>query len=189
MQSSTPSSTSSFHLFHRLPPEIRLCIWSLTISHRIVDVLAFNKRISPSQELKELKDDRVYTSQTSPPILFVCRESRYFALGQYKHSLDTEDQRSPRFHIRREEIPTYIKGQLAGWHLPCRKNSQLIPGEIRPKIHFNLEKDVFCLKGVWWFVGAARYIPSKTTSAARFCTACGTWRCPSRCSAGSCGEM
>jgi hypothetical protein len=148
-----PPPGSSFYLFPNLPPELRLHIWSFTISHRIVDIFAFNKRLTHNQERNALKDDRVYTSQSSLPILSVCRESREFALGVYKHALDTEDQRSTRFQLRKEEFPTHIGEHRVGWHLPCRKNSQFIPGEIRSRIYFNLEKDVFCLNGVWWFVG------------------------------------
>jgi hypothetical protein len=144
---------SSFHLFSNLPPELRLHIWSLTVSPRIIDIYAFNKRLSPLQERNALKDDRLYTTQSSIPILYVCRESRRFALGLYKHGLDTEDQTSARFQLRRDEFPAHILERWNGCHLPCRKNSNSIPGEVRPRIYFNLAEDVFSLNCVWWFVG------------------------------------
>ena len=144
---------SSFHRFTRLPPEIRLSIWSLTVSSRIIDIYAFNKQLSPLQEKNSLKDDRVYTSQNSVPLLYVCRESRAFALGLYKYGVDTEDQTSSRFQLRREEFPAHILERWKDCHLPCRRYSQPIPGEIRPRIYFNLARDVFCLNKVWWFVG------------------------------------
>jgi hypothetical protein len=144
---------SSFRRFRQLPPELRLHIWSFAIPRRIIDVGAFNKRLSPSQERNPLKDDRVYVHQNRVPLLDVCYESRMFALHVYRHSLDTEDQRSDRFQVRRDEFPAHVSQHWAGCHLPCRRNSQSIPGEIRPKIYFNLKEDVFCLNTVWWCVG------------------------------------
>lgn len=146
---------SSFHFFTNLPPEIRLHIWSLTVSCRIIDIYAFNKSLTPSQERNRLKDDRIYTSQDGIPILYVCRESRGFALGVYRYGLDTEDQNSSRFQLRRDEFPAHVaeRWKSSRCYLPCRRSSHSVPNEIRPRIYFNLQKDTLCLNGVWWCVG------------------------------------
>jgi hypothetical protein len=146
---------SSFHFFTKLPTELRLYIWSLTLSRRIIDIYAFNKSLTPCQERNPLKGDRIYTSQSSIPILYICRESRDFALRVYRYGLDTEDQNSSRFQLRRDEFPAHVveRWNSSRCYLPCRRNSHSTPGEIRPRIYFNLQEDTLCLNGVWWCVG------------------------------------
>lgn len=144
---------SSFHQFGQLPPEIRRHIWSLTLSSRIIDVFAFNKKLAPGEGGNQYKDDRVYISQNNIPILYICRESRNLALGIYKHSVETEDQTGSRFQQRREEFPDEVLAGWKGYRLPCRRTCQPIPGEVRPRIYFDLEKDVICLNRAWWFIG------------------------------------
>ena len=138
-----------------LPPELRIHIWSLTLTRRIIDIYAFNKSLTPAQERNPLKDDRIYTSQSGIPILYVCRESRDFALGVYRYGLDTEDQNTFRFQLRRDEFPAHVaeRWNSCRCYLPCRRNSHSVPGEIRPRIYFNLQEDTVCLNGVWWCVG------------------------------------
>lgn len=148
-----------FPQFNALPTEIRLQIWGLNLSSRIIDIHAFSKKLAPGQERNSLKDDRVYTAQSGIPLLYVCKESREFILELYKYGVDTEDQSSPRFQRRRDEFPSLILMNWNGRHLPCRTHSHSIPGEIRPRIYFNLEHDVFCLRKVWWFVGRSPLYP------------------------------
>jgi hypothetical protein len=153
MRQTKTLNRSSFHKFSQLPPEIRRHIWSQTLSARIIDVFAFSKKLARDEVGNQAKDDRVYITQKGIPILYVCRESRNVALGIYKHGVDTEDQTSPRFQQRLEELPDEVLDSWKGCHLPCRKTCQRVPGEIRPRLYFDLEKDVICLNKAWWFIG------------------------------------
>lgn len=158
---------SSFHSFNRLPTELRYEIWSKTLTPRIIDIYAFNKRLTSSQERSPIKDDRIITSQSPISILAVCRESRNFALALYQHSLNVESPTSARFELRKDEFPPEILKCWKSYQFLVRENfrrkkhpSEItievpseIPKEIRPRIVFNLETDVLCLNRVWWEIG------------------------------------
>jgi hypothetical protein len=63
--------------FSRLPTELRLQIWEMTIEPRIVDVRMKESRSMP-------KGVYLISKTPAPAILRVCRESRSIGLGAYQ---------------------------------------------------------------------------------------------------------
>ncbi|KAF3055544.1 hypothetical protein GL218_07227 [Daldinia childiae] len=67
---------STFHPFSRLPTELRVCIWALTVEPRVVEV-----RVVPDNPLKV---QRLVSPTPVPAILQTCQEARN--LGLYKQA-------------------------------------------------------------------------------------------------------
>jgi hypothetical protein len=89
MDTSTP--LQSFHLFSRLPTELRLKIWRACLPSRVIEVNIKQRPLpitpDPEDEADFGPSGSVYRPLTRPalPIAFqVCRESRSEALSQYR---------------------------------------------------------------------------------------------------------
>lgn len=86
--SSKPANTESFHLFSRLPGEIRLQIWSLILSTPRTIELNCDIEIHSNTGRGYAKS---FTTKTPiPPLLHVNHESRYEALKVYTAHFNTE---------------------------------------------------------------------------------------------------
>ena len=80
------AQTSAFGLFSLLPAELRLDIWRLSCSQRVVEVYY------------DAQQDRCLTTTAPPAILHACRESRAEGLRIFRRSFGT-GSREPRIYF------------------------------------------------------------------------------------------
>jgi len=76
-------SITKFELFPKLPPEIRLQIWSYLHGPRIVEL--------------SYRDGIFACNKGPPPLLQICQETKKEFLGDYTLQLKTADPKSPIF--------------------------------------------------------------------------------------------
>lgn len=72
-------SLDVFRLFPRLPQELRLQIWKLTIQPRVLIV----RSVPPNSVIHPTYLEYFYSSNPVPSIFFACKESRLEALSLY----------------------------------------------------------------------------------------------------------
>jgi hypothetical protein len=88
------STFEQFHLFSELPPELRLAIWYMALSPRVITVAEV-----PANHAREEINLKTTTSARDTPLLQVNRESRQVALETLRLS-------SPYFPTSMSRIPT-----------------------------------------------------------------------------------
>ncbi|CZT51636.1 uncharacterized protein RSE6_12807 [Rhynchosporium secalis] len=113
-------SLAEFHLFPTLPSELRLKVWALIVSEpRIVD-LSCRKGVVKSNKQSTRFVEAFLSSTPVPPVLQVCRESRYEALATYKPHFTSYKSSTPPYTKRL--LPRYIYLALGQDTIKCSDN-------------------------------------------------------------------
>ncbi|RYO74014.1 hypothetical protein DL764_011021 [Monosporascus ibericus] len=115
--SSTPldaQSRAAFEFFPRLPAELRLEIWRLSCSERVVEVFY------------DSDEDRCLTTSKPPAILHTCRESRNEGLRIFRKSFGTTSH-EPRIYFCPELDTLYLpRPALLGYGDHARDFTELV---------------------------------------------------------------
>lgn len=74
----------TFHPFPRLPYELRMQIWEMTVEARTIDISVITPRwiISDDNLGQKRPRDYLVSHTPAPPVLQVCREARNHGLYQ-----------------------------------------------------------------------------------------------------------
>lgn len=73
-----------FHLFGKLPFELRRMIWQLVLPRKRVLAIEEKARAAPPADYQYQRDWQLFSSAQTPTLLHVCREARLEALRFYK---------------------------------------------------------------------------------------------------------
>jgi hypothetical protein len=126
------SPPNSFHLFPRLPPELRLKIWNYTIT------------TSSFVPVRWSQSQRVFLSTRKPPtILHICQESRIFGLKTYTLSFASSPEFARIYFSFEDDVVFFDWGTLGA--IPGRLGRKLGDEECM-KIRYMLIKEATLLE-------------------------------------------
>ncbi|KAI1321984.1 hypothetical protein F5Y16DRAFT_57931 [Xylariaceae sp. FL0255] len=108
------SSRPSFTLFSRLPTELRLEIWGLSIEERVVSVI-YNPR-----------KDRCTTWASVPAVLQACHESRTETLRLYRKQFGTKSHESRIYFCAEKDVLHIPRPPKLGYANPSRSWTELV---------------------------------------------------------------